>query len=230
MKVIDVLLGSSVPRPSGWNDLQRHLRFGLLCDLYDIVNQDWPSVRASIEGMVYGESEPIPTAISDLNELGSFKHTGEVVTKLQWEQLSEEDFERLVYSLISSENGYANPQWLTKTNAPDRGRDLSVTRVLRDGLSGVRHERVILQCKHWKSKSVGISDVSVLKDQMALLPPPKIDTLVIATSGRFSSDAVDYIEKHNQSDRSLRIEMWPESHFEMLLASRPALVAQFSLR
>jgi hypothetical protein len=54
--------------------------------------------------------------------------------------------------------------------------------------------------------------------------------LVIATSGRFTSDAVAYIEKHNGSDRAPRIEMWPESHLERLLALRPSLIADFGLR
>jgi hypothetical protein len=53
---------------------------------------------------------------------------------------------------------------------------------------------------------------------------------IIATSGRFTSDAVAIIEKHNLSDSALRIEMWPESHLERLLASRPAIIAEFSLR
>ena len=51
-----------------------------------------------------------------------------------------------------------------------------------------------------------------------------------ATSGRFTADAVALIEKQNQSDSALRIEMWAESHLERLLASRPALIAEFSLR
>ena len=41
---------------------------------------------------------------------------------------------------------------------------------------------------------------------------------------------VAVIEKQNQSDSALRIEMWPESHLERLLASRPAIIAEFSLR
>jgi hypothetical protein len=90
--------------------------------------------------------------------------------------------------------------------------------------------RVIIQCKHWTSKSISGTDVSELKDQMTNWEPPKVDVLIIATSGRFTSDAVALIEKYNSSDRALRMEMWPERHLEHLLASRPALIAQFGLR
>lgn len=117
-----------------------------------------------------------------------------------------------------------------KTNAPDRGRDLSVTRIANDQLGGVIRSRVIIQCKHWPTKSVSVGDVSELQAQMKLWEPPRVDVLVIATSGRFSSDAVSFIEKHNVEDRALRIEMWPESHLERLLAERPALIAEFRLR
>ena len=117
-----------------------------------------------------------------------------------------------------------------KTNAPDRGRDLSVMRITNDQLGGVIRSRVIIQCKHWQTKSVTVADVAEVQLQMKLWEPPRVDVLVIATSGRFSSDAVALIEKHNTEDRALRIEMWPESHLERLLAERPALIAEFRLR
>lgn len=115
-------------------------------------------------------------------------------------------------------------------NAPDRGRDLSVTRLVVDRLSGTIRSRIIIQCKHWLSRSVTVSDVTTLIGLMKLWEPPRIDTLIIATSGRFTADAVAYIEKHDQSDTALHIEMWTESHLERLLASRPSLIAEFKLR
>jgi hypothetical protein len=89
---------------------------------------------------------------------------------------------------------------------------------------------VIIQCKHWLSKSIAPPEIATLKEQLKLWEPPRIDVVIIATSGRFTSDAVASIEKHNQSDSSLRIEMWPESHLEALLASQPHLIAEFKLR
>jgi hypothetical protein len=73
-------------------------------------------------------------------------------------------------------------------------------------------------------------DVTTLIGQMKLWEPPRVDIHVIATNGRFTSDAVALIEKNNQSDTALRIEMWPESHLERLLAARPPLIAEFRLR
>jgi len=226
---IHALLGGAT-RPNRWTDLQRHLRFGLLTDLADIINHDWPTVKEGLYKSLYGEKEPIPNKIADLSSLVDSKPSGPVAIKLKWEKLEDEDFERLIYALISSENGYENPELLMKTNAPDRGRDLSVYRVHSDPLTGMVRHRVIIQCKHWLSKSVGPAEVATLKEQMKLWEPPRIDIHIIATSGRFTSDAVQGIEKQNQSDSALRIEMWPESHLERLLASRPAIIAEFKLR
>ena len=54
--------------------------------------------------------------------------------------------------------------------------------------------------------------------------------LVIATSGRFTADAVAWIDKHNEAANQPTIEMWAESHLELLLAQRPHLAAEFKLR
>jgi len=227
---IETLLGSSISKPARWSDLLRHMHFGTLGDIHDIVDHDWPSVKTGLRKSMYGETEPVPVEVEDIGLLVRAKPSGSVATKLKWASLTEEEFERLIFALISSENEYENPEWLMKTNAPDRGRDLSVYRVYTDPLSGTLRQRVIIQCKHWQSKSVGPTEIATLKEQMAMWEPPRVDIHVIATSGRFTSDAVSMIEKSNLSDRALRIEMWPESHLERLLASRPAIIAEFGLR
>ena len=227
---IDFLLGSSVSRPARWSDLRRHLHFGLDHDLQDIIRLDWSSLKAGLRTSLYTEKEAIPTDIQDLGDLVRNKPKGKVATRLLWENLSDEDFERLIFTLISTEKDYENPAWLTKTNAPDRGRDLSAERVHHDSLGGTIRQRVIIQCKHWLSRSIGPADIATLIEQMKLWEPPRVDVQVIATSGRFSADAVAIVEKRNQSDSALRIEMWPESHLERLLANRPAIIAEFSLR
>jgi hypothetical protein len=227
---INTLLGSSVSKPPRWSDLHRHMHFGMLSDLHDIVEFDWPSVRAGLRKSLYGEREPVPVGIEDLGSVVKDKPRGPVATKLRWETLTDEDFERLLFVLITSEHDYENAEWLMKTNAPDRGRDLSVYRVYADPLGGTIRKRVIIQCKHWLSKSVGPTEIALLREQMKIWEPPRVDVCVIATSGRFTSDAVGIIEKHNQSDSALRFEMWPESHLEQILASRPAIIAEFSLR
>ena len=65
---------------------------------------------------------------------------------------------------------------------------------------------------------------------MALWTDPRVDVLVVATSGRFTADAVTWIEQYNAGGGSRRIEPWAESHLERLLAARPALIAEFQLR
>ena len=115
-------------------------------------------------------------------------------------------------------------------NRPDRGRDISATKTVEDALSGSRVLRVILQCRHWPTRGIGVGEVSKLVHQMSLWVPPKVDELVIATTGRFATDAVDWIEKHNRERALPLIAMWPNSHLELLLAARPHLVAQFRLR
>lgn len=227
---VATLLGSSVAKPARWSDLHRHMHFGMLGDLLDIIENDWPSVKTDLRKSMYAKEEPVPVEIEDLGTLVSTKPRGPVATRLKWESLTDEEFERLIFLLISSESGYENPEWLMRTNAPDRGRDLSVYRVYADPLGGTLRQRVIIQCKHWQSKSVASTDIAELKEQMKLWEPPRVDIHVIVTSGRFTLDAVAVVEKHSQSDSALRIEMWPESHLERLLASRPAIIAEFGLR
>ncbi len=227
---IDVLRGTAITSPARWSDLHRHLHFGLTCDLHDIINLDWPDAKESLQTAMYGPDDPIPVEVADLGVLAKTAPTGPVVTALKWDALDAEGFERLVYNLVSDAPGYDNPQWLTHTNAPDRGRDISVTKTINDVLSGSRVLRVILQCKHWPNRGIGMSDVTNLVNQMVFWEPPRVDELVIATTGKFTSDSVDWIEKHNNDRKMPLITMWANSHLEILLANRPHLVAKLRLR
>jgi hypothetical protein len=226
---IDVLLGSD-PRPYRWPELRRHAWYGQLQDLNDIEKHDWPAIKATLMKDLYADDEPLPVSVPDLGDLVAAKPRGNVIAGLQWTNLNDETFERLIFNLISATKGYENPGWLTKTNAPDRGRDLSVTRVTIDELSGTSRQRVIIQARHWLRKSVGLQDVITVKEQMALWGEPRVEVVIIATSGRFTTDAIQWIEKHNTNGEVPRIEMWPDSHLELLLASRPGMVAEFGLR
>lgn len=227
---IEVLLGSSVQKPPRWQDLRRHLDFGMVGDLCDIEEHDWPAVKVGLRKGLYGVNEALPVATGDLDDLVAAKPTGPIITALNWANLDADAFERLIFSLINQVQGYENPEWLMRTNAPDRGRDLSVTRIFVDALSGTFRNRVIIQCKHWLSKSVSLPDVQTVAAQTELWTDPPVQVLVVATSGRFTTDAVQWIENRNHKGTLPRIEMWPESHLESLLAARPALIAQFNLR
>jgi hypothetical protein len=227
---IDVLRGTAIPAPKRWSDLRRHLAFGLLGDLRDIITHDWPAAKPSLQEAMYGPDDPLPVEALDLAALVTAAPAGRVTTALKWEAIDDEGFERLIYNLVSDAPGYSNAQWLTNTRAPDKGRDVSITKTIEDALSGNRQLRVIVQCKHWRTKAVGMDEVAKLLIQMELWEPPKVDELIIATTGRFATDAVDFIEKRNHSRKTPLITMWPDSHLESLLAARPHLVAQFGLR
>lgn len=221
-----LLLGGAVGGRMG--DLLRHLSFAEPVDLRDIVNFDWPSVRPDVERQLYSEREPLPVIGTDLADLAASGPSGPVTTALDWAGLDDEGFERLTFNILSDAPGYENPQWLTKTRAPDRGRDLSVDRIAADSLGGTRRSRVLLQCRHWPGRSVGPTDAADIVAKAQLWMPP-FDIVVIATTGRFSTDGVAWIEQHNLSHR-LQVEMWPDTHLEMVLATRPALVEAFGLR
>lgn len=227
---VDVLRGSAIPTPKRWGDLHRHLHSGLNGDLYDIIEHDWPAAKPMLEEAMYGPYDPVPVETADLSTLVKAAPTGPVVTALKWEAIDDEAFERLIYNIVADAEGYSNPQWLTYTKAPDRGRDISVQKTVDDALSGKRVHRVIIQCKHWRTKGIGVAEVTTLVNQMKSWEPPKVDELVIATSGRFSADAVDWIERHNNSREVPLITMWPDSHLESLLSARPHLIGQFQLR
>ncbi|TAX46511.1 restriction endonuclease (plasmid) [Rhizobium leguminosarum] len=230
LKQIEVLLGSSVKKPARWSDMMRHMHFGCVGDLHDIEAMDWPDVKGTLRKGLYGANEAVPVQVDDLSALVAARPTGPITTALAWSNIDDQTFERLIFTLISDTPGYENPEWLMQTRAPDRGRDLSVMRVIQDELSGTIRLRVVIQCKHWTSRSVSLPEVSSTKEQMALWPHPRVDVLIVATSGRFTADAVTWIEQHNANGASPRIEMWPESHLERLLAARPAIIAEFGLR
>lgn len=146
-----------------------------------------------------------------------------------WNRLTDDQFERLIFDLVNTSRGYRNAQWLTHTNAPDDGRDLAVERVFEDTLAGARVFRVIVACRHWTARTTSPAEIAMLREQMRLWEPPLVDVLVIATSGRFSTPAVRLIDKQNQSDSALRIEPWPNSHLEALLARRRDLLVSYGL-
>ncbi len=117
-----------------------------------------------------------------------------------------------------------------KTRAPDRGRDLSAERVIRDDGGTTRTERVIVQAKAWTSKSVAPADITNTWAALSLWEPPVVRTLVIATCGRPTTDAVAIVEKHNVDGKLPFIELWADSRLETKWSQRPDLIASDGLR
>ncbi|MCG5464837.1 restriction endonuclease [Micromonospora sp. MED01] len=227
---LERLMGGTAARQGRWNDLHRHLHFSHLHDWHDIHSVDWPSVKPDIEAAMFSEVEPLPVPEVDLGVAAAQQPAGAASTALNWEGITSGAFERLLYDLLRHLPGYQNLQLLMKENAADRGRDLSAERVITDGSGSVRTERVMVQAKHWLSRSVPPEEISGALTRLALWEPPVIRGLVVATSGHFTPDAVAWTEKHNESGKMPFIDLWPESKLATLLSERPWLAAQYGLR
>jgi restriction system protein len=90
------------------------------------------------------------------------------VDALSWEQ-----FETLVHEWYSR-RGYA----VTETSkGPDGGIDLKVR---KDG------QTASVQCKHWKSRKVG---VSIVREQYGIMAAENLDEGFVVSSGEFTADA-----------------------------------------
>jgi hypothetical protein len=176
------------------------------------------------------DTDPLPVPDIDLGQAAAGHLTGAATIALPWNRLDDDGFERLLYDLLRDFPEHQNVQWLMQTRAPDRGRDLSLERSLRDATGGVRTERVIVQAKHWLKRSVRPREVAETLSAVKLWQPPVVRGLVIATSGRFTADAVAWAEKHNESGAAPFIELWPESKLETLLAQKSYLAAAHGLR
>ena len=230
MSEVERLLGDTLERSGRWGDMHRHMRFSEGHDWHDILEFDWPSVKADIESTALAEADPIPVPDIDLGIAASSRPEGGVSTALNWSALGDDDFERLLFDLLRGLDGYQNVDWLMKTRASDRGRDLGLERVTSDGAGSIRTERVIVQAKHWQSRSIAPADISANLATVSLWEPPVIRALIIATSGRFSADGVAFAENHNNAGKMPFIELWPDSRLETILAQRPDLVAAHHLR
>lgn len=149
---------------------------------------------------------------------------------LAWEKIESETFERLIFQLVAETDGYVNVEWLMHTNAPDHGRDVSATRLRKDPLSGHSSQRVAIQCKHWLTRAVRDVDVERAIVSISHWQDPPFDVLVIATSGRFTSDAVAWIERRNARGDRPSIEVWNDARLEALLSERPHLIRAYELR
>lgn len=102
-------------------------------------------------------------------------------------------------------------------------------RTVDDGTGSMRTGRVLIQAKHWRSKSVALPDVQTVLNE-ASLSDPRFQVVVIATAGRFTTDAGALIERCNAECKSPRIEMWPENRLESFLTRYPDLIMVNGLR
>lgn len=218
----DRLLGDSAGRLGRWSDLRRHLHFSEAHDWSDIATFDWPTVRADLESAGFSGADPLPVAAIDLGEAAAARPSGGVSVARDWSSLTDDGFERVLFDLLRAFVGHENVRWLTHTRAPDRSRDLSLERVIRTPTGAARHERVLVQAKHWLSKSVSHLDVSAVATTAEGWNPP-FDVVIVATSGRFTIEAVTWTDQRSTRGMRPDVELWANSELEALLAQHPGI-------
>lgn len=227
---IERLVGDTITRRGRWAEMHRHLHFGQGHDWHDIAELDWPTMKPDIEAAGFSDTEPLPVPDLDLGAAAGSRLTGRASVGLPWDRITPELFERLLFDLLRALPDYQNVLWLQHTNAADHGRDLSCERVLREGSGDLRTERVVVQAKHWLSRSVAPAHVHETLAALASAPPPSRHVLIIATSGRFTADAISLIEQRGETGQRPDVEMWANSKLESLLVQHPHIAATYGLR
>jgi len=227
-KQIHRLMGSDCPSGERWSDMRRHIHFAEPHDLQDIVDKDWPTVRESILDHAF-EGEPIPVEAVELSDLVEEAPSGPVSTSLNWSVLDPDGFERVVLEILRSSKGYENCKRLMHVHASDKGRDLSADRVVVDTLSGTKRIPVMIQCKHYQAKSVGLPECTQAVEQAKLWTDARFQVVVIATSGNLTQQALEWIEKRHTDGDVPAVDVWNQTDLEWFLAPKPAIRASFGL-
>jgi len=222
------LMGSDRPSGERWSDMGRHIYFAEPHDLLDIVDKDWPTVRQSILDHAF-EGEPIPVEAVELSDLVEEAPSGPVSTSVNWSVLDADGFERVVLGILQSSDGYENCKRPMNVYASDKGRDLSADRVVVDTLSGTKRIPVMIQCKHYQTKPVGLPECTQAVEQAKLWTDAGFRVVVIATSGNLAQQALEWIEKRHVDGDVPAVEVWSQTDLERLLASRPAIRTSFGL-
>lgn len=225
---LDVLLGDSVSRPQRWFDMERHLRFGQIQDLNDMILEDWPSIKPEIQSSFQG-IDPFQINTQDVGKLvDSADKSGEVGTTLNWDAITYGEFERLCADLLKSSKDWENVEWLTPTNASDRGRDITAYWVSQDSTRGTIRERTLIQCKHRPNKSVSAKDIEAFQNLSLTHGNP--DLYLIMTSGKFTDQVTQIVDKQNETNSKPKVELWEHWKLENLLASHPSLIKLYRLK
>jgi hypothetical protein len=93
-----------------------------------------------------------------------------------------------------------------------------------------RTERVIIQAKHWQSKSVRHTEVHQAIADASLWPKPVVREVIMATTGSCTADAATYVENHNGDAKLPFVQLWPEPTLRTILSEYPDLIAEYRLR
>jgi hypothetical protein len=227
---LERLLGDALRGAPRHNDLRRHLHFAEPHDSRDIAVLDWPAVRPHVEVAVYGDNAPVPVEATDLGVLATETVAAPVPSRVHWDRLDADGFERLLGRILEHSGSYEGINRLMAINSTDAGRDLEAYRAVSDGLLATARERTIVQAKHWSSKNVGATEIAdLVHAKLPIWEGEPVRRLIFATSGSFTQEAVRWTEKHNADGRRPYIELWSAAELETLLRRWPALLAEFGL-
>jgi hypothetical protein len=123
-----------------------------------------------------------------------------VSPQVRWDRIDADGFERLLVRLLEESGSYTQITHLMNVNASDAGRDIQAYRRVEDGLPSERHERTIVQAKHWPKRGVGPSEIAdLVHAKLPLREGEPVRGLIVATTGSFTQDAVRWVDNHNQA-------------------------------
>lgn len=226
---LERLLGEALEGGPRQHDLHRHLRFAEPHDLHDIARLDWPAFRPHVQQALYSDEDPVPVGVDDLLDLAGVV-SSPVRSTIHWDRIDADGFERLLTRLLQQSGKYVRITRLMNVNAADAGRDIEAYRIVTDGLTSERHERVFVQAKHWPSRGVGASEIAdLVTAKLPMWEGEPVRGLIVATTGSFTQEAVRWVDDHNLAAKRPDIALWSSNELDSLLRKWPAVVAEFGL-
>lgn len=147
-----------------------------------------------------------------------------------WGRLDAEGFEHLLSRLLEESGSYQDITRLMSVNAPDAGLDVEAYRIVGDGLTEPRRERVLVQAKHWPKRGVNASEIAdLVHAKIPLWEGTPVRGLIVATTGHFTQDAVRWVNAHNDAAKRPDIVLWSRNELTALLNRRPWIARECKL-
>lgn len=131
--------------------------------------------------------------------------------KLDWDMLTDQDFEELCYDLLDKD-GFENLKWLGHSGS-DRGRDITCSKNQRI-LGNIERKTIYhVQCKRYVARPPHPSDLS---DTIAWADAHKPHVLLIMVSNTLTAPTHDWLFKVGEG-KPYQILVYEEKHFERFL-------------
>lgn len=145
-----------------------------------------------------------------------------VKPKLALGELTPEQFENLIYDLVTS-LGLRNVNW--RTPGADGGRDIEADEIAPD-FSGVHvSKRWFIECKRYKSSV----DWPTIYGKLAYADSFGADYLLMCTPSKYTPAAISQTEAWNSKRRDLQVRLWPGHVLEQQLQAYPDILSKFGL-